>query len=157
MSELDELDRPSPVTREDGVTLIAPADFKPMTPEQLRGWPQRVYVRWRRQQVPLVLVPIGIGIVAGLLYWSWSVGVGVAGLGLDIFGAWLLTKAVIMTDEEAEWFSTHGGLQWRGQIAKRDARQARFALGLLMAGFLGQLFSLLLGQSVPWAAFTWLW
>jgi hypothetical protein len=73
MRELDELDKPHRVTGEDGITVTAPADFESMTPEQRRGWPQRSYIPWRRYQVLLMLVPIGLGIVAGLLYRSWSV------------------------------------------------------------------------------------
>ena len=141
---IHELDRPYPSKQDNGSLIVYPANFDAMTPKQRDGWPDRAYARWRRTRAPWLLVPIVAGLAMGWLTQSAAAGVGTAGLGFDILGVWLLGEAVLVTDEEANSYRTWGGLALRGDLAKRDRRQAVFSLFVITIGFIGQFVALVM-------------
>ena len=60
---------------------------------------------------------------------------GVIGLTLDIFGAWVIVSAVIMTAKRsARGFSSEGAIE----DARREARRATIGAAILTVGFLVQ-------------------
>jgi hypothetical protein len=69
---------------------------------------------------------------------TWNVVFGVAVLVLDIIGAWWLAENVLVSDEEANRFSSVGAPEKADLTAKRDRRQATFSLVVITMGFLGQ-------------------
>jgi hypothetical protein len=145
VADLDELDKPVELVREDdGVRLRYAAAFEKMTPMQRADWPNRSYRRWRRRRIPLLLIPIVVGVLVGLWDQSWSVGIGAVGLGLDILGAWMLSEGVLVRDDEADSYATYGAWGQSAYLAKRDSRQARFGLLVLVVGFVGQFLSLVI-------------
>lgn len=143
VSDLDELDKPYVVVRDDGDTLMYAANFRAMSPERRKTWPDRTFQHWRRERLPLLVLPLILGALTGWLDQSWSVGIGAAGLILDILGAWMLSESILLKDEEADSYVTYGGAG-ENHVRKRDSRQARFALLILSAGFIAQFVGLVL-------------
>lgn len=138
------LDEPYVLTREDGVVLRIPAHFDEMTPEQKVGWPRRAVRPWLRRRLTLAAaIALVFAAAAAALKLPLAGTAGSLGLALDILGGVMLAEGVLMSDEDARYLSTYGGIENRHLLAMRDARQAAAGAILLVLGFVGQLIAAL--------------
>lgn len=127
-----------------------PAHFAKMTEEQLRDWPRRDAIHWIATKVPIVLVVVIAGpLVATALSLPWPPVLAMTGLALDVLGVWWLAGNILISDEEANRFSSWGALGKADLTAKRDRRRARFSLIVITLGFMAQALSPLVALAEP--------
>jgi hypothetical protein len=148
MATLDELDQPGewgdPFPT--GHRARSPARFDAMSADQLRGWPARATRRWLFRRAPLTLLAVVAGVIVWRAGWPGTVAVAVAGLVLAIIGVALLAEGVLLSDEDAVYLSTGGGIEHRYLLAQRDRRQATFGLFVAVCGFVLQIAAALIAQ-----------
>ncbi len=127
-----------------------PAHFHDMTDEQLRDWPTRDAIHWIAEKLPVVVLVLIAGpLVATALSLSLAPVLSITGLVLDVVGVWWLAGNILISDAEANRFSSIGAFEKVDLTVRRDRKRASFSLAVITLGFVGQASSPLLALARP--------
>jgi hypothetical protein len=123
-------------------TMLAPARFHAMTPEQRWDWPNRAFRRGLPSRLLLLAALTSCALIPGVVFrFPAPIVVNLVGLAFDITGVLIMAEAILVSDADVAFLRTWDGEDAGDLFRRLDARQGWLGTVIVVVGFVLQVVS----------------